>query len=835
MTRLSENKQNQPVGQPGTESGPEKKKFSFSVGTVLFLSFNFLLVLGLCKFSFYVLKNHRSAVSRDTLVKTYVDVQPYAGKQKDAYYVALKNRNSPAPAPFFAHRPADEKNPAEKADSLKTPAIPSPVLSRTPAPVPEMQAKTFKRPPVVRPPVIKEEVKIKEETAAAPAESVSIDELMTAGLNLLNESDKTAAASELLLEEEAPVPAKTQPVQLPAFAAPAAKTAAVKSKTPAVKTAAAKKTAPDTHWVDIAALRRRIEEENAPARQKTKEETIKANAALLELNGGQVAAVNTGIATDSEPAEAEKTAPAAAIKTAVVQDIPFAGTEKPEESANKAEAPVQTAVVQDTPFAGTQEQPPAAENKPDRPLFLTSKEQVAAMAGDSPGLWKIAKARGVPKNSLAVKHGEFNKAADTPAAEKSSLSAAADVPKPLLSQTPAEETGPTVIYRNGRIKHVFGEEKELAAAPAAVPEPPEQSLDWFDRQEAAVWTSMSQSDAPSVWSAAAEPDDGNTDRARAFRVADEQPAAPAGTAALTGAASAPVPAASSPAAPSQTPAPPAGTAQNAKKDDNVVSSTQVRIVGEEQKPEAKENPILMPLGGPAAIPAASQLPPVNPAIQAPAVNPGGLAGLTNIPQSSPAGQSAAEGSSAEEDPGLMNKLFSFFGKTETPAVPNIGSGTPVPEDSDKKTDSKKDGKEKKAGADKQAQAGTAAARQADSRQDKVIIPTELRLTFKPDSTEISAQSVKWIKAFGQRAKKDIQSAVEVRMSNTNPVLQEKRFALIRSTLVGAGMSDVQILPVMTDRTPHTIVLRMLDLPEEGISEYTTSEGGIKERLYYKQW
>lgn len=49
------------------------------------------------------------------------------------------------------------------------------------------------------------------------------------------------------------------------------------------------------------------------------------------------------------------------------------------------------------------------------------------------------------------------------------------------------------------------------------------------------------------------------------------------------------------------------------------------------------------------------------------------------------------------------------------------------------------------------------------------------------------------------------------------------------------MEDVQIIPVITDRTPHTIVLRMIVLPEEGYTEYTSENGGIQERLYYKKW
>ena len=124
---------------------------------------------------------------------------------------------------------------------------------------------------------------------------------------------------------------------------------------------------------------------------------------------------------------------------------------------------------------------------------------------------------------------------------------------------------------------------------------------------------------------------------------------------------------------------------------------------------------------------------------------------------------------------------------------------------------------------------------SEKTYQKEIIPTEMRLTFRPESSEISAQSVKWIKAFGQKAKKDIQNAVEVRMSSVDLEVQEKRFAIIHSILTGVGMEDVQIIPIITDRTPHTIVLRMIVLPEEGYTEYTSEEGGIKERIYYRQW
>ena len=86
-----------------------------------------------------------------------------------------------------------------------------------------------------------------------------------------------------------------------------------------------------------------------------------------------------------------------------------------------------------------------------------------------------------------------------------------------------------------------------------------------------------------------------------------------------------------------------------------------------------------------------------------------------------------------------------------------------------------------------------------------------------------------------RVKKDIQRAIEVRMSNENIPLQEKRFALIRSTLVGIGVEDAQIVPFMTNRSPHTIILRVFDVPEEGVTEYTTSLDGTKETVYYRKW
>ena len=67
------------------DKSPEnRKKLPLTAGTAIFVFACFLLVAGLCKFSFYVLKNHRSAVSRDEFIQAYVDVQPFSAEKKPA-------------------------------------------------------------------------------------------------------------------------------------------------------------------------------------------------------------------------------------------------------------------------------------------------------------------------------------------------------------------------------------------------------------------------------------------------------------------------------------------------------------------------------------------------------------------------------------------------------------------------------------------------------------------------------------------------------------------------------------------------------------------------------
>ena len=161
MTVSQENLNNREEQSAGSE-----KKYPISAGTVAFLIFSFLLILGFCRFSFYVLKNHRSAIDRDTLVKTYVDVQPYSGARKEkSAYIVLRNQDKAAPAPFFVND-APAAGPREITPQKRDLTAPQPVLAKAqqkPAALPPI-AKTVKRPPVIRTAAVAPAVTIPEKT-----------------------------------------------------------------------------------------------------------------------------------------------------------------------------------------------------------------------------------------------------------------------------------------------------------------------------------------------------------------------------------------------------------------------------------------------------------------------------------------------------------------------------------------------------------------------------------------------------------------------------------------------------------------------------------------------
>ncbi len=748
---------------------PFIRKYSLSAGAAVFLAFTFLLILGVCKFSFYALKNHRNVRERN-IISSYADVPTNAVFTEKTSY-ALADRTKRISSPLSPQKQIYVKN--DKADNKFDTNLAAPVLALNVRPV----INEYKRPPVIS---SKTDNSIENthsvmEFDEKNDDAVSLDTLMISGINLLTESSEKIIASENLLKDEPFVDEKKTSESTP-LEKEGKDEKVIKIKTePTVVTTNAEKikqrqnTPSKTYWVDVDHLRSQIKSQITSESENTVLLTADAASHTVQKEQPRFENVSSVSKTSNESVSLKEKTSSTAFSSIPTKKI--------------AEA--------------------------------VKKESKTALAGNSPELWKIAKVKGQKENVLDKR--------DSAAEEKTNNESD---PNSLLTVS-SEEENKNIIYRNGRPTDVVIKKQQ-------------KSLNWLERQEAAVWTSMSQTDTPSVWSAAADASDVPAERAKAFRVAEDITT----TQETTSTEEQNVNMASDAQA-TQTITENNSVEEKAKTDQekDVLNSAPLRVIGEKEKPEGKINPLLLPLGNPTPtnLPTTNvstpvQTTPINekPTLTeqaspvVPKVNPTGLSEILSQQKENPE-QKNQKTENSEENDGLMNKLFSFFGKTETDPdeMPSLGTGSSVKsKENTNKNTKKKQTKRKVVSSSKN---------QIVKDDDKDIITTEMRLTFKPGSSEISAQSVKWIKDFGQRAKLDIQNAIEVRMSNLDQEIQEKRFALIRSALLGVGLQEVQIIPVVTDRTPHTIVLRMIVLPEEGYTEYTTELGGVKERMYYKKW
>ena len=90
------------------------------------------------------------------------------------------------------------------------------------------------------------------------------------------------------------------------------------------------------------------------------------------------------------------------------------------------------------------------------------------------------------------------------------------------------------------------------------------------------------------------------------------------------------------------------------------------------------------------------------------------------------------------------------------------------------------------------------------------MPSEIRLSFKQGSSEISVNTVNWINKFANNALKDKSVLIEVRMAvDYIGNLQTKRFSLIKGILKSKGISNNQIIPIFSSRPSNSIVLRTI--------------------------
>lgn len=374
---------------PSAPVPPDRQKaISLTAGTLAFFAACLFLIAGLCRFSFYVLKNHRNAVDKDAFVKTYVDVQPYNGF-KNADYIALDSFKNGAPAVFFdkTHPSAKNTKPAKKQNSVPPLPVYASATAKPAEHEPPLRAVPARRlAPAVKAPISVAAVSVKKEKI--PDNAVSLDELIISGTKILDDGDeKIADAAEIedafafdiaKAELFEPKEEKKHVPDLPADVADPDKppfTPAIRKKSPA-----------KTVWIDVAALRRSLkEQENSAlkilAAADKKEAIKKENDALLKMGGAkQIASLKNETASDTELNVSKDATKTEKSKTSVAETrLPLKAVGKKEdENVKKA---VRSKVAQ-------------AQKKANDSFVQTEN------------LWKIAVANGTPKNKLAVKKPE---------------------------------------------------------------------------------------------------------------------------------------------------------------------------------------------------------------------------------------------------------------------------------------------------------------------------------------------------------------------------------------------------------------------------------------------
>ena len=93
-------------------------------------------------------------------------------------------------------------------------------------------------------------------------------------------------------------------------------------------------------------------------------------------------------------------------------------------------------------------------------------------------------------------------------------------------------------------------------------------------------------------------------------------------------------------------------------------------------------------------------------------------------------------------------------------------------------------------------------------KDGKILPSEMRLSFQPNRAEISGKTLKWIQAFGEKAKNNDGIIIEIRIDGTTYyALQQKRLNLLYNILTNLGLDYNKISTVFTARDTNSFIIR----------------------------
>ncbi|MDO5386728.1 MAG: hypothetical protein Q4F75_05595, partial [Pseudomonadota bacterium] len=118
----------------------------------------------------------------------------------------------------------------------------------------------------------------------------------------------------------------------------------------------------------------------------------------------------------------------------------------------------------------------------------------------------------------------------------------------------------------------------------------------------------------------------------------------------------------------------------------------------------------------------------------------------------------------------------------------------------------------------------------DIPMDGKILPTEIRLSFQANRAEISGKTLKWVQAFGEKAKNNENIIIEIRIDGTTSYeLQQKRLNLLYNILTNLGLDYSKVNTVFTNREANSFILRTVKAKENNEKESDSAS------LYYRRW
>lgn len=99
----------------------------------------------------------------------------------------------------------------------------------------------------------------------------------------------------------------------------------------------------------------------------------------------------------------------------------------------------------------------------------------------------------------------------------------------------------------------------------------------------------------------------------------------------------------------------------------------------------------------------------------------------------------------------------------------------------------------------------------EEQAKRKIVPSELKLSFQPGRAEISGQTLRWLKAFSEKAQEDA-SYLQIRLDATASIeLQKKRLNLLYTIFMNNGVDPKKIDTVFSLTEPNAFVIRTLQL------------------------